>query len=84
MTELKMNFKDMYVDQVCPLCWLHEDSQNQIMECEILKENWEDLKENINVKYEHIFGSLRQQIKAIDLFEKIWETRRTLLLKNEN
>ena len=33
MTKLKMNFKNMYVDQICPLCWLHEDSQSHIMEC---------------------------------------------------
>ena len=84
MTELKMNFKNMYVDQICPLCWLYDDSQSHLLECKILKENCVSLKENMNVKYKDIFGNMSQQKKAVDLFEKIWITREKLLDENKN
>ena len=51
------------------------------MECEILIEKCEALNQNMTVEYEDVFGTLEQQKKAICLFEKIWNTRESLLMK---
>ena len=82
MTEMKVNFKNKYFDEICPLCWLEEDSQTHLMECQILKNNCEALKENSNVQYGDIFGKISKQKNAIQLLEKIWNTRESLLKKN--
>ena len=81
MTELKINFKNKYVDEICSICYLEEESQIHLMECEILIEKCEALNQNMTVEYEDVFGTLEQQKKAICLFEKIWNTRESLLMK---
>ena len=36
MTELKANYKNKYVDEICSICRIEEESQSHLMECEIL------------------------------------------------
>ena len=57
MTELKSNFKNKYFDEVCSLCKNNDENQSHLMECEILIDECEALKENIHIKYEDIFST---------------------------
>ena len=67
MTDVKLNFKNKYVDHLCLLGQIEEESQSHLMECLILKDKCEALKENMEVEYKDIFKNNTKQQKAIKL-----------------
>ena len=83
MFECKLNFKKKYSDEnlFCDLCKVCIDSQSHLLECFVLKNCNKELKDNKLVKYEHIFGNVEYQIKAIQLISKVIVTRELLLEK---
>ena len=56
MTDVKLNFKNKYVDHLGLLGQIEEESQSHLMECLILKDKCEALKENMEVEYKDIFS----------------------------
>ena len=79
MTDVKLNFKNKYVDHLCLLGQIEEESQSHLMECLILKDKCEALKENMEVEYKDIFKNNTKQQKVIKLLREIWNTRDILL-----
>ena len=49
------------------------------MECSVLKEEVPELKNNLEVKYNHLFSSDDKYVPAIKLFSKITRKREELL-----
>ena len=84
MFEYKQNFtKNKYSEhnRFCDLCKVCIDSQSHLLECFVLKNCNEELRNNKLVKYEHIFDDVELQIPAIKLISKITMTREILLEK---
>ena len=64
----------------CPLCKIHEDSQEKILDCIILKINCEELYQQKDEKYEDIFSpNLTKLEKIANIFQKCFESREELL-----
>ena len=70
------NFHNQYVDRRCPLCKLETDSQGHIIQCSTLKKH---MKWNQDIKYEHIYGNLQEQVTITLLHSTLLETRDRLL-----
>ena len=81
MTNMKMNFKNMYTDSNCDLCKNEEDSIQHCLECPILLNNCPELYNDTMVSYNDLYGSLGKQCRAVKLFEKILAKREELLEK---
>ena len=64
---------------MCDLCKKEVDKQEHILECHILKEHIKWNHENI--KYDHIYGSLEQQIDVTILIYNLLDVREKLLDK---
>ena len=65
---------------VCPLCKLHEDSQERILDCVVLKLNCKELYQQKDEKYDHIFSSDMIRVAKISkLFIKCFETREEIM-----
>ena len=60
ITDLKINFRNRYVDL------------SHLFQCDVLINKCEYLANNIKIKYENIFGELKQQIETIKLLKMIW------------
>ena len=71
---IKGNFQTMYNSDIkCPLCHNEEDTQEHCLNCEFIIKNIDKVKEHI--KYNHLFGSIQQQIEATKYFEDILQIR---------
>ena len=65
---------------LCPLCQLHNDDQQGLLECVLLKINCKELYNRTNENYEHIFSKNIKELKTISvLMQKILEVREELL-----
>ena len=65
---------------LCPLCYQHNDDQQGLLECVILKMNCKALYNIKDENYEHIFSKNIDKLKAIStLLQKILEVREELL-----
>ena len=73
---IKNNFHGMYTNNKCDLCGYLCYSQIHCMECEVLKK---EVTRNSNTKYEHIYGSVVEQIEVTNLFIKLIEARYRLM-----
>ena len=75
---IKDNFHGQnYQDLKCDLCENEIDTQKHILECHVLKKHVHWNHEEI--KYEHIFGTLKQQISVTILISSLLEVRDGLL-----
>ena len=79
MTNMKINFKNMYTVYTCDLCKEEEDSIQHCLECPVLLNNCSELYNDRIVKFDDLFGSVVKQVRAVQLFEKILEKREELL-----
>ena len=66
---------------LCPICERHQDSQSHVINCPVMLSI--KSKTNNYVIYEHIDGSLEEQIQLVQEFEKYLELRDMLLEDNE-
>ena len=64
-------------NSLCPICERKIDTQSHILSCEVIPSIKPKL--NNNVQYEHIYGSLEQQIQLVKEYEKYIDLRQTLL-----
>ena len=69
---------------VCSLCEddnnKHLDNQEHLLLCSRIRENLSELEKNDNIKYEHIYETDIQKLKAvINLLQKAIRTRKLLL-----
>ena len=64
----KMNFKFMHPqgDILCPLCNIHNDTQQHIIECEVIRRKVKSTEIlNENIKYEDIYSENIHKMKSI-------------------
>ena len=81
MTNMKVNFKNMYTEYTCDLCKNDNDSIQHCLECPILIDNCPELYNDRMVSFNDLFGSVERQIRAMKLYEKILAKREELLEK---
>ena len=75
---IKDNFHGQnYQHLKCDLCENEMDTQKHILECHVLRKHVHWNHEEI--KYEHIFGTLKQQISVTILLSSLLEVRDGLL-----
>ena len=77
MTDLKWNFKGKYRNDLnCSLCKLNfVESEIHLLQCDQLTCEPEILEEMKTIKYDDIFGSISEQIKAVKIWKKIFKMR---------
>ena len=65
---------------LCPLCQLHNDDQQGLLKCVLIKLNCKELYIKKDEKYENIFSKNTEELKKIAiLMQKIIEMREELL-----
>ena len=74
--DIRENFKSKFNNNtICPLCFEHSDDQQGLLTCRIILSE-SNLKEEIRkISYSDIFGTLDQQIGAVQVFEKVLKFR---------
>ena len=75
---IKDNFHQMFKGNLkCDLCAIYVDSQEHLLQCQVLRQhiNWN----HEEIKYDHIYGSLQQQIEVTKLIHSLLEVRDRLL-----
>ena len=75
---IKENFHKHYNNNLkCDLCKNENDNQNHLLNCQVIKQHikWN----NKTIKYEHIFGTLEEQINVTILLSALLEVRDWLL-----
>ena len=65
---------------LCPLCMSHEDNQEKMLECVILKLQCKELQQISDEKYEDIFSLDINKISKI--FQKCFETREEIIAQD--
>ena len=84
MFDCKNNFKNYYKAEnflFCPLCIIGVDSQSHLLDCYVLKNSILELRQNTDVKYEHIFDEIEYQVPAIKLLKIVTERREVIMSK---
>ena len=76
LRNIRSNFPKMYSSLLCPLCKSHEDTQENILLCKVLKNI---LPPNIHTEYEHMEGTTDQQTIFLQVFERYLKIRDELL-----
>ena len=76
LRNIRSNFPKMYSSLLCPLCKSHEDTQENILLCKVLKNI---LPPNIHTEYEHMRGTTDQQTIFLQVFERYLQIRDELL-----
>ena len=73
----------MLIDLSCDLCGKDiPQSDSHLLDCARIILECEELSKNTNVEYEDIFGDENQQVQAIRLFSKVFETKAIIEEKN--
>ena len=79
MIDVKTNFKNMYMDKVCPVCEKSEDDQKHVLECQLLSSNISDIATE-KVEYEDIFHcDISKQTNLVRIFQNLWKKRKQLM-----
>ena len=84
MLDVKSNFSGYYEnDMSCRTCKIKEMIENEqhLLECKMFKE---EIKSNVIVKYEFVFGDLDHQKIALSAFKSVLRKREVLLKLQEN
>ena len=79
MLDIKENFSFLYLDNECTLGCKEIESQEHLLNCQVIIENCFELSEDIDVEYEDIVGTIDRQIKFINLYKCAIDTRKELL-----
>ena len=78
MVDVKKNFKSQYLDTKCNFCE-EEESQDHLLDCNVIIENCKELYEDLTVEYEDLFKSSSKQHKMAQLFKLALKTRDQML-----
>ena len=84
MFNCKENFKNNYKNESflhCQLCLVALDNQSHLLNCFVLKNSIPELRDNANIVYKDLFGSIDKQVKFVKLISKVIKTRSILLEK---
>ena len=80
MYETKQNFRNKYQPNMnCSLCNVELCSDQHLFNCKVLKKLVPELDSNKTVKYEHIFGSVKEMAAVSELLIKVTEERDEML-----
>ena len=84
MTKTKINYRSMFTDLNCNFCDAGvPQSDSHLLDCTKIIEDCSALSNNNSVEYEDIFGTEQQQIEAIRVFMKVFETKAKLEEENQ-
>ena len=76
MTNVKVNFSKMYVDNKCDLCIQDQiQSDSHLLECLTIINNCPELKNDNETEYQDLFDSMQSQIKAVKIFMTIFKIK---------
>ena len=76
--------KNFGKNDMCPLCYLHEDDQKGLLNCVILKLNCKELYDRKEESYEDIFSSkIEELLKISKLMQKCLRTREEFLQQQQ-
>ena len=76
---IRDNFHRQYHgDLNCPLCHSNVDNQQHALDCSVLKKH---IDINHTIKYEHIYGTLEEQIPVAKLYFSLLKERENILDK---
>ena len=76
--------KNFGKNDMCPLCYLHEDDQKGLLDCISLKLNCKELYDKKEEKYEDIFSSKKEELLNISkLMQKCLRTREEILQQQQ-
>ena len=82
MTKVGYNFGKKVL---CPLCLNHEDSQEEMLECVILKLQCKELYQKNDEKYDDVFSAdINKIYKISKVFQKCFEKRDEMLTPDED
>ena len=78
MYNVKENFKNFYKksDLFCKFCRINLCTQKHVFECDVLKKVIPELVQNENIKYEHIFGTVKEMSNVSKLLITISDERK--------
>ena len=80
MIKVKNNFKSSLESLVCDLCHAEEEDQLNLLNCETLINQCDDLYNDISVEYGDLFSKMTtKQLQAVKLFQKVLKVREDLL-----
>ena len=79
MLDIKDNFSFLYLDNECTLGCAEVESQEHLLNCKPIIDNCFELAEDIDVEYEDIVGNIDRQIKFINLYKSVMDTRKHLM-----
>ena len=73
MVDVKVNFKNMYQDKMCPFCKSSEDTQEHVLECSFLAQNNNILmSEKPDLKW--IWSDdIKKQKEIVKIFRSVWK-----------
>ena len=79
MFDVKENFSYLYLDSQCTFGCNEGESQEHLLNCSIIIKHCSKLSDDLEVEYEDIGGSLEKQIKFINLYKCVVDTRNDLM-----
>ena len=87
MARVRVNYPAKYSSLNCPLCENagpnvipHLDNQENLLNCIVIKQNCDAVKNNVVCKYSDIFGTDTQKMnETVKLLVKAMDTRNELL-----
>ena len=81
MLELKGNFKSKYSDIHCSLGCSKEETQQHLLECEKIIEDFENV---VTIEYEDIFSTITKQKSIIKIFQEAITIREVKVTRPSN
>ena len=81
LVEYKANFKSIYKDTdiLCPFCKKEDDSQQHMLECEVIKHHFKSTEiSQYKIVYDDIFKDIKKQKGITALFRELLDIRRKL------
>ena len=81
MSNFKCNFKNGSDEYLCPLDYLHDDSQENLLKCNFVKCHLPELS-STEIKYDDLFSNNPAKIKiTMELLIKAFKIRESLIEK---
>ena len=79
MSDVRMNFKNMYQDYNCDLCDEGlSQSVSHLLDCSTIQRNCSEVYNNCDVEFHDIFKDPKLQLQATRLFTAIFATKTKL------
>ena len=76
---VKMNFSQMYSDNLCRVCKLFPESQSHLLQCPDILPKLKLLSNSEKIEEKYIYGDIDKQLKVVKIYMKVLEIREELL-----